>query len=103
MVRWPSRSWWRGPKSSISTPWCAPTTRQGGRRVPSPAQDCLAEKLRALRDPADAVQFELLVVSSVEDAITAVALNGEIQAAIIRHDIPLRSRDRVPLMTTLLG
>ena len=49
------------------------------------------------------MQFELLVVSSVEDAITAVALNGEIQAAIIRHDIPLRSHDRVPLMTTLLG
>ena len=49
------------------------------------------------------MQFELLVVSSVEDAITAVALNGEIQAAIIRHDVPLRSRDRVPLMNTLLG
>jgi hypothetical protein len=49
------------------------------------------------------VQFELLVVSSVEDAITAVALNGEIQAAIIRHDLPLRFRDRLPLMTTLLG
>jgi len=27
----------------------------------------------------------------------------EIQAAIIRHDLPLYSRDRVPLMTTLLG
>src|ERR1700749_4320879 len=45
---------------------------------PGTSQDCLAENLRALRDPADDVQFELLVVSSVEDAITAVALNGEI-------------------------
>ncbi len=70
---------------------------------PTTAPDSLAEQLRALRDPADAVQIELLVVSSVEDAITAVALNGEIQAAIIRHDLPLRSHDRVPLMTTLLG
>ena len=70
---------------------------------PTSVPESLAESLRALRDPSDDVQFELLVVSSVEDAITAVALNGEIQAAIIRHDLPLRSRDRLPLMTTLLG
>ncbi|MEB3984164.1 amino acid decarboxylase [Mycobacterium sp. 663a-19] len=71
--------------------------------APMTAPDSLAECLRALRSPSDDVQFELLVVPSVEDAITAVALNGEIQAAIIRHDLPLRSRDRVPLMNTLLG
>jgi len=70
---------------------------------PPTAPEGLAESLRALRGPSDDVQFELLIVSSVEDAITAVALNGEIQAAIIRHDVPLRSRDRVPLMNTLLG
>src|SRR6201998_2252777 len=71
--------------------------------APPTAPEGLAESLRALRDPSDEVQFELLIVTSVEDAITAVALNGEIQAAIIRHDIPLRSHDRVPLMNTLLG
>lgn len=70
---------------------------------PNTGPDCLAEALRALRCPSDDVQFELLVVPSAEDAITAVALNGEIQAAIIRHDVALRSRDRVPLMNTLLG
>ncbi len=71
--------------------------------APVTAPDSLAEQLRALRNPSDEVQVELLVVASVEDVVTAVALNGEIQAAIIRHDLPLRSRDRVPLMTTLLG
>ncbi len=71
--------------------------------APVTAPESLAECLRALHDPSDDVQFELLVVSSVEDAITAVALNGEIQAAIIRDDLCLRSRDRVPLMNTLLG
>ena len=71
--------------------------------APSTAPDCLAECLQALRNPSDDVQYELLVVTSIEDAITAVALNGEIQAAIIRHDLPLRSHDRVPLMNTLLG
>ncbi|HET9875058.1 MAG TPA: amino acid decarboxylase, partial [Mycobacterium sp.] len=70
---------------------------------PLETPESLAESLRALRNPDDEVQIEVLVVSSVEDAITATALNGEIQAAIIRHDLPLRSRDRVPLMTTLLG
>ncbi len=71
--------------------------------APVTAPDSLAEQLRALRDPSDEVQVELLVVASVEDAVTAVALNGEIQAAIVRQNLPLRSRDRVPLMTTLLG
>jgi len=70
---------------------------------PPTAPEGLAESLRALRDPSDDVQIEFLIVTSVEDAITAVALNGEIQAAIIRHDIPLRSHDRVPLMNALLG
>ena len=41
---------------------------------PHTAPDCLAACLRELRDPADDVQFEILVVASVEDAITAVAL-----------------------------
>ncbi|MGO9223472.1 MAG: aminotransferase class I/II-fold pyridoxal phosphate-dependent enzyme [Mycobacterium sp.] len=71
--------------------------------APATAPDCLAECLRTLRDPSDDVQFEILVVSSVEDAVAAVALNGEIQAAIIRDDLPLRSKDRLPLMNTLLG
>ncbi len=71
--------------------------------APATAPDCLAECLRELRDPSDDVQFEILVVPSVEDAITAVALNGEIQAAIICDDLPLRSKDRLPLMNTLLG
>ena len=71
--------------------------------APATAPDCLAECLRALRNPSDDVQFEVLVAPSVEDAIAAVALNGEIQAAIIRDDLPLRSRDRLPLMNTLLG
>ncbi|MDT5137938.1 MAG: hypothetical protein QOD58_2200, partial [Mycobacterium sp.] len=71
--------------------------------APCTAPDCLADALRELRNAAEDIQFEILLAPSVEDAITAVALNGEIQAAIIRHDLPLRSRDRVPLMTTLLG
>lgn len=71
--------------------------------TPATAPDGLAGALRALRRPADDIQYEILVVTSVEDAITAVALNGEIQAAIVRHDLPLRSADRRPIMTRLLG
>lgn len=73
-----------------------------GDDSPDAGQESLAASLRAL-GASDDIQFELLVVSSVEDAVCAVALNGDIQAAIIRHDLPLRSRDRLPLMTTLLG
>ncbi len=71
--------------------------------APPGAPDSLVQSLRSLRSPSDEMQIGLLVVASVEDAITAVALNGEIQAAIVLDDLPLRSRDRVPLMTTLLG
>ena len=70
---------------------------------PLTAPDSLAASLRALRDPTDEVQFELLVVSSIEDAVAAVALNGEIQAAIIRKDVPLHSRDPLPVLARLLG
>lgn len=70
---------------------------------PVTAPEGLAGALRALRRPDDPVIYEILVVPSVEDAITAAALNGEIQAAIIRHDLPLRSRDRLPIMSYLLG
>lgn len=74
-----------------------------GDDTPVTAPDGLAGALRALRQPTDEMQYELLVVNSVEDAITAAALNGSIQAAVIRHDLPLRSTQRVPLMTRLLG
>ncbi|HEY5855448.1 MAG TPA: aminotransferase class I/II-fold pyridoxal phosphate-dependent enzyme [Aldersonia sp.] len=70
---------------------------------PLTAPDSLAASLRALRDPTDEVQFELLVVSSIEDAVAAAALNGEIQAAIIRKDVPLHSRDPLPVLARLLG
>lgn len=71
----------------------------------SPATDPegLAGALRGLQSDTDDVQYEILRVTSVEDAITAVALNGEIQAAIVRHDLSLRSTDRLPIMTRLLG
>ncbi len=71
----------------------SPTTVPGG----------LEGALRGLRRDFDDVVYEILVVTSVEDAITAMALNGEIQAAIVRHDLPLRSSARLPLMTRLLG
>ncbi|HET6920222.1 MAG TPA: response regulator transcription factor [Jiangellaceae bacterium] len=38
-----------------------------------------------------------------EDAITAVMLNGEIHAAIIRHDVPLRAHPADPLASALVS
>jgi arginine decarboxylase len=70
---------------------------------PVTSPDGLEGSLRALRRPTDEIQYEILRCTSVEDVITAVALNGEIQAAIIRNDLPLRPRDRSPIMTRLLG
>ena len=44
----------------------------------------------------------LLVVGSVEDALAAVALNDEIQACIIRRDLPLHAPTRLPLLDKLI-
>ena len=74
-----------------------------GRRLATHLTRRSGRALRRLRQATDEVQYEILRVTSVEDAITAVALNGEIQAAIVRHDLPLRSTDRLPIMTRLLG
>lgn len=61
--------------------------------------------MREARTTDDEFVFELLQVSSVEDAMAAVAANPQIQAVWIRVDLPLRSehplqlfRDRADLM-----
>lgn len=70
---------------------------------PVTSPEGLEGQLRALRQPGDEIQYGILRCTSVEDVIAAVALNGEVQAAIIRQDLPLRSRERSPLMSRLLG
>ena len=70
---------------------------------PATSPEGLEGQLRALRQPGDEIQYGILRCTSVEDVLTAVALNGEVQAAIIRQDLPMRSRERSPLMTRLLG
>jgi len=66
------------------------------------AREPLSRTLRSLRRPSDDTIYEVLTVDSIEEAITAVALNGDIQAAVVRHDLPLRSRRRSPLTSALL-
>ena len=66
------------------------------------AQEPLSTRLRALREDSDDTVYEILTVDSIEEALTAVALNGDIQAAVIRHDLPLRSTRRPPLTSALL-
>jgi Orn/Lys/Arg decarboxylase, major domain len=66
------------------------------------AREPLASALRALRHDADDTVYEILTVDSIEEALTAVALNGDIQAVVVRHDLPLRSGRRTPLTSALL-
>ncbi|MGK5682339.1 aminotransferase class I/II-fold pyridoxal phosphate-dependent enzyme [Actinoplanes sp. URMC 104] len=66
------------------------------------AREPLRQALEAMRLPSDDTVYGVLTVDSIEEAITAVALNGDIQAAVIRHDLPLRSQRRTPLASALL-
>ncbi len=74
-----------------------------GDDSPITGPDSLDAELHALQGDTDAIQYGVLRVTSVEDAVTAAALNGEIQAAVIRHDLSLRSKDRQGFQTRLLG
>jgi arginine decarboxylase len=66
------------------------------------AREPLAAALRALRQDSDDTVYEILSVDSIEEALTAAALNGDIQVAVVRHDLPLRSARRTPLTSSLL-
>lgn len=52
--------------------------------------------LHSLRSESDDFVFEVLLVDNVEDAAVAVVANGEINACIVRDDLPLRSANPVP-------
>ena len=52
--------------------------------------------LHAMRGENDDFVFEVLLVDNVEDAAVAVMANGEINACIVRDDLPLRSDNPVP-------
>lgn len=66
------------------------------------AREPLAAALRALRQDSDDTVYEILSVDSIEEALTAAALNGDIQVAVVRHDLPLRSARRTPLTSSLV-
>ncbi len=51
----------------------------------------LKQGLRAFRSPDDDFIYELVVARSFEDAMAAVLLNGDIQAAVVRYIFPFRS------------
>jgi arginine decarboxylase len=53
--------------------------------------DALTAELRRLRRPEDPFNYELVFVSSFEDALIAVGLNLHVQACVIRPEFRLRS------------
>lgn len=57
-------------------------------------EDNLRLKLRALRKPDDRFRYEIVVVSSFEDALVAAAANPSLSAAVLRFSFPF-TRDGV--------
>ena len=66
------------------------------RVAPGVAQ-AVRHELLAARSGSDDFVFEVLLVDNIEDAATAVVANGEINACIIRDDLPLRSDNPLPI------
>ena len=64
-------------------------------------QSALAE-LHAFRRPDDALVYELLLVRSFDAALACVLLNHEVQAVIMRPDVPIRSHTALGLFDGLI-
>lgn len=66
-------------------------------------EDTLRESLWTLRRDEDEFVYEIVVVPSFEDAVIAALLNYNIQAAVIRYDFPLRSQNRLEMITARMA
>ena len=64
-------------------------------------QSALAE-LHAFRRPDDPLVYELLLVRSFDAALACVLLNHEVQAVIMRPDVPIRSHTALGLFDGLI-
>ena len=63
----------------------------------------LAQDFRKLRRPQDKFVYELVFVSSFEDAVLATILNGSIEAVIIYEGISLSSSHNSPVLREVLA
>ncbi|OZI60683.1 decarboxylase [Bordetella genomosp. 11] len=72
--------------------------------TPAPAARLamLAQEIRHLRRPDDAMIYEPVMVGSLEDACLAAVLNGKIEAVVIYDGIPVPSQHDVPLLRDFL-
>ena len=62
----------------------------------------LAQDFRKLRRPQDKFVYELVFVSSFEDAVLATILNGSIEAVIVYEGISLSSSHNSPVLREVL-
>ena len=62
----------------------------------------LAQDYRKLRRPQDKFVYELVFVSSFEDAVLATILNGSIEAVIVYEGISLSSSNNSPVLREVL-
>jgi arginine decarboxylase len=73
--------------------------------TPAPAvrSAALAQEIRRLRRPDDAMIYEPVIVGTFEDAFLATVLNGKLEAVVIYDGIPVPSQHDVPLLRDFLG
>ncbi len=70
--------------------------------IPPQEEEALKVGLRRMRRPEDRFIYELVVVPSFEDALIAALFNFDLQACVIRHGVPFKSRYRLEILRQLL-
>ena len=63
----------------------------------------LRENLRKTRRPEDRFVYDIVVVSSLEDALIAVLFNYNIQVCVLRYGFPLRSKNHLEILQRYLA
>ncbi len=63
----------------------------------------MAEELRKLRRPPDKFIYELVFVGSVEDAVLASLLNGNLETVVISDGVPFASSHNAPVLREFLA
>jgi len=61
-------------------------------------EDALRRRVQRKRNPDDDFVFDVVVVPSFEDALIASLLNFNLQAVVIRHGFPFRSRYHLDIL-----
>lgn len=66
-------------------------------------EDLVKEKFRSLRGNKDSLAYDLLTVSTFQDAVIAILFNYNIQVCVIRYGVPFKSKKNLDFISPFIS